>query len=68
MRDFGLCRICFRELANEGAIPGVYKKVSELRPVRRGYGLAIISTSKGLRTDEAARREKIGGEILCEIW
>jgi len=46
----------------------VYKKVSELRPVRRGYGLAIISTSKGLRTDEAARREKIGGEILCEIW
>jgi small subunit ribosomal protein S8 len=46
----------------------VYKKVSELSAVKRGFGFAIISTSKGLKTDENARKEKIGGELLCEIW
>lgn len=46
----------------------IYKKVDELHPVKRGFGLAIISTSKGLKTDEAARKEKIGGEVLCEVW
>ncbi len=46
----------------------VYRKVSDLRPVKNGYGLAIISTSKGIRTDQAARKEKIGGEVLCEVW
>ena len=46
----------------------IYRKVSELRKVRKGFGLAIISTSKGLKTDDWARREKVGGEVLCEIW
>lgn len=46
----------------------VYKKVSELMPVKHGFGFAIVSTPKGLKTDESARREKIGGELLCEIW
>lgn len=46
----------------------VYKKFTDLKPVKKGFGLSIISTSKGLRTDESARREKIGGEVLCEIW
>ena len=46
----------------------VYKKFDELRPTKRGFGFSIISTSKGLKTDESARREKIGGEVLCEIW
>jgi small subunit ribosomal protein S8 len=46
----------------------VYKKVEEIRPIKRGYGFSIISTSKGLKTDDDARREKMGGELLCEIW
>ena len=33
-----------------------------------GLGIAIISTPKGLLTDREARTEKVGGEILCEIW
>jgi small subunit ribosomal protein S8 len=33
-----------------------------------GYGIAIISTSKGLLTDAEARRKKIGGEVICEVW
>ncbi|OGF52313.1 30S ribosomal protein S8 [Candidatus Giovannonibacteria bacterium RIFCSPLOWO2_02_FULL_43_11b] len=46
----------------------VYKKSAELRPIKKGFGFSIVSTSKGLKTDESARREKVGGEILCEIW
>lgn len=36
--------------------------------VRSGYGLAIISTSKGLLTDVEAREKKLGGEVVCYIW
>ena len=46
----------------------VYKKASELRPVKEGFGLSVISTPKGLKTDAEARKEKVGGEVLCEIW
>jgi len=46
----------------------VYRKFAELKPIKKGFGFSIISTSKGLKTDESARREKVGGEILCEIW
>lgn len=46
----------------------IYQKASELKPVKKGFGLAVISTSKGLRSDKEARREKIGGEVLCEVW
>jgi small subunit ribosomal protein S8 len=46
----------------------VYKRGKELRPVRSGMGIAVISTSKGLMTGKQARAAKLGGEILCEIW
>lgn len=46
----------------------VYVRAAEIKPVRQGYGLAIISTSRGLMTDKEARKNKIGGEVLCEIW
>lgn len=46
----------------------IYKKNSEIFPVRQGYGLAIISTTGGLLTDKDARRKKLGGEVICEIW
>ncbi|OGN02209.1 MAG: 30S ribosomal protein S8 [Candidatus Yanofskybacteria bacterium RIFCSPLOWO2_12_FULL_44_13b] len=46
----------------------MYMKASEIRPVRSGYGLAILSTSRGIMTSENAKKEKLGGEILCEVW
>lgn len=39
-----------------------------LRPVKNGYGLGIISTSKGIMTDKEARKNKVGGEYLFQIW
>lgn len=36
--------------------------------VRYGYGVAIVSTSKGIMTDKDARKEKVGGELLCKAW
>lgn len=46
----------------------IYKGFKELKPVKSGYGIAIISTSKGLMTDKEAKKQKIGGEVICEIW
>lgn len=46
----------------------IYKSKDELNPILQGYGLAIISTSQGLMTDKEARKKKIGGEVICEIW
>lgn len=46
----------------------VYVKSSELRPVLGGLGIAILSTSRGLMTDKAARENGIGGELICEVW
>lgn len=46
----------------------IYKGFEELRSVRQGYGIAIVSTSKGLLTDKEARKNKLGGEVLCEVW
>lgn len=45
-----------------------YVKNDELDKVLNGFGLAILSTPKGLMTDIEARKEKIGGELLCEIY
>ena len=46
----------------------IYKKSSEIFPVKQGYGLAIVSTTSGLLTDKEARKKKLGGEVICEIW
>ncbi len=50
--------------------PGLrkYAKAKALPAVLNGLGIAIISTSKGIMTDKAARAINIGGEILCEVW
>ncbi|MBD3300285.1 MAG: 30S ribosomal protein S8 [Candidatus Moranbacteria bacterium] len=45
----------------------IYKGYNEIGSVLNGYGIAIVSTSKGVVTDKEARKLKIGGEILCEI-
>jgi len=46
----------------------VYKGADEIKPVRNGLGLGIVSTSQGLMTDTQARERRVGGELLCEIW
>ena len=46
----------------------VYKGATDIARVRGGIGVAIVSTSDGVMTDREARRRKVGGEILCEVW
>lgn len=46
----------------------IYLPVQRLRAVKGGHGFSIISTSKGLMTGGEARRQNLGGEIICEIW
>ena len=46
----------------------VYTKADKVPRVQGGLGMAVLSTSKGLMTDQEARRRRIGGEILCYIW
>ncbi|MHC1737876.1 MAG: 30S ribosomal protein S8 [Ignavibacteriaceae bacterium] len=46
----------------------IYSAQDKLPRVLNGYGMAIISTSKGLRSDKRARTEKVGGEVVCYIW
>jgi small subunit ribosomal protein S8 len=46
----------------------VYHSYSDIPRVLNGLGLAILSTSKGLKKDQDARREKLGGELLCTVW
>jgi len=50
--------------------PGLryYSGVDDLPRVLNGLGIAIISTSRGLMTDKEAKREKIGGEVLCYVY
>ena len=45
-----------------------YVGVDEIPRVRNGLGLAMLSTSRGLLSDRAARQAGVGGELLCEVW
>lgn len=46
----------------------VYLGVSELREVRQGTGISILSTPKGLLSNREARQQGVGGELLCQLW
>jgi len=46
----------------------IYKKADEIRSVKNGYGALIISTSKGIMTGREAKKAKLGGEALFNIW
>jgi small subunit ribosomal protein S8 len=46
----------------------VYRKHDEVERVLGGLGVAVLSTSKGLMTDREARRQRVGGEVLCHVW
>jgi small subunit ribosomal protein S8 len=50
--------------------PGVriYRRVDSFKPVLSGLGIAILSTSKGIMSDRNAKINKIGGEVLLELW
>lgn len=75
---FANLQISLKYVENEPAIshlqrvsrPGlrVYAKHTELPRILDGFGLAILSTPKGIMTNKQAAREGLGGEVLCEIW
>jgi len=46
----------------------VYLRLNEIKPVKHGYGMLILSTSKGLLNNKEAIKEKVGGEVICKIW
>lgn len=46
----------------------IYTKSAGLKQIRSGYGLSVVSTSKGLMTGKTAHKMNLGGEILFEIW
>jgi small subunit ribosomal protein S8 len=55
---------------NRVSKPGrrVYRRVEELPRVLNGLGIAIVSTSRGILSDQDARQARVGGEILAEVW
>jgi len=46
----------------------IYQRTHDIKKVHGGYGLSIISTSKGLMTNKDAKIKKLGGEIICQVW
>ena len=74
----GTIRITLKYNGNEKALSGlrrvskpglrVYAGADELPKVLRGLGIAIVSTSKGVMTDKAARAAHVGGEVLAFVW
>ena len=75
---FGVLRIYLRYYEDQPVIrsvqrvsrPGrrIYKGATELRPVRNGLGMAILSTSQGVMSDRQARQAKVGGELMALVW
>lgn len=75
----GIIRITMKYLDNNDkaltglkrvSTPGrrVYVDKTRIPRVMGGYGIAILSTSKGILTDEVCRQQGIGGEVLCNVW
>lgn len=46
----------------------VYVRHDRIPRIRSGIGVSILSTSKGVMTDKEARKQKVGGEIICTVW
>ncbi len=46
----------------------IYCGASELKRIKNGYGISVVSTPKGLMTNKEARKARLGGEVLFEIW
>lgn len=46
----------------------VYSRAKDLKPILNGLGISILSTSQGVMSDREARQQKMGGEVLCQVW
>jgi small subunit ribosomal protein S8 len=46
----------------------IYMGTDKLPRTNSGYGITVVSTSKGLMTDKEARKAKVGGEVVCQVW
>lgn len=46
----------------------IYMPVTKIPRTNGGFGVTIVSTSKGLVTDKRARKDRIGGEVICQVW
>lgn len=46
----------------------IYSTWKKIKRVKGGFGIAIVSTSKGFMTNKESRKQKVGGEVICEIW
>ena len=65
-------------LDGQGAISGIkliskpsrkiYIKSKDIKPIRSGFGISILSTPKGMMSSKEARKENLGGELLFEVW
>jgi small subunit ribosomal protein S8 len=55
-----------RRISKEGQ--RIYVKSKDVRSVKNNYGVALISTSKGVMTDHDAKKTGLGGEYICEVW
>jgi len=74
----GSIRIDLKWHGGQPAIEGVqrvsrpgqrrYAKVGDIPKVRNGLGIMIVSTPRGMMTDRAARKQGIGGELICSVW
>ncbi|MCL6589159.1 MAG: 30S ribosomal protein S8 [Firmicutes bacterium] len=74
----GIIRVYLKYNGKENVISGikriskpglrVYAQKEEIPRVLGGLGIAILSTSKGIMTDRKARKEGIGGEVICYVW
>jgi small subunit ribosomal protein S8 len=55
-----------RRISKEGQ--RIYVGKSDIRKVKNGYGISIISTSRGVMSGKDARQNGLGGELICEVW
>lgn len=46
----------------------IYASIKKLPKVKEGLGIVIVSTSRGVMTDREARKRRLGGEVICEVW
>jgi small subunit ribosomal protein S8 len=46
----------------------VYSSIRDLKPIKNGLGISILSTPKGVMSDTAARDQNVGGEVLCRVY
>ncbi|KKP97286.1 MAG: 30S ribosomal protein S8 [Candidatus Moranbacteria bacterium GW2011_GWD2_36_12] len=46
----------------------IYVKKTDIKRVKNGYGISIVSTSKGMMTGDKAKKLGLGGEVICEVW